>query len=379
LRHFDAVVVGCGAMGSAAAYQLASRGLRTLVVERFDLNHTHGSSHGKTRIIRTAYSENPRYVPLVRRALSAWMELQKESGKRIYRMTGGLLVGRREGALVAGALRSARQFRLQHELLSSAQVMDRFGVFRFDENVSAVYERNAGVLFPEEIIESYVTLARNTGAEFRFREPLIRWKSRKDGIELRTEKDSFSADRVVLAMGGWSASFLKRVVTLTCERQVPFWFDAGGNAAFGADRMPVFIVENESGRTFYGIPDVGHGVKVAMHHGGEEVDGPDSVDRRVVKSDKQPVQDFVRRVMPRLSRDPLDWTTCVYTNTADGNFVVDFHPRDSRTIVVSACSGHGFKFASVIGEIAADLATDGRTEHDISLFAIQRFSPQRPR
>lgn len=360
-------------MGSSIAYQLASRGLKTLVLERFELNHANGSSHGETRIIRTVYSEDPRYVPLVRRAFECWKELKRKSGGNIIRMIGGLTVGPSNGTLLSGAMKSAKEYGLQCELLSSKEAMEKFGVFSFEEGLSALYEKDAGVLFPEESVAAHVSLAKDSGAEFRFTEPLSRWRSVEKGLELETEKDSYAADKVVFAAGAWTTSLLGGVIPLSRERQVPFWFGAADDVGFGVDRMPIFIVQERDGRLFYGIADVGHGVKVARHHGGDVV-SPDEVNREVTESDKRPVVEFVRRSLPRLNTEPSSWTTCIYTNTVDGNFVIDFHPRDKRILVVSACSGHGFKFASVMGEIGADQVIDGRTRHDIACFNIARFA-----
>ena len=322
MRHFDAIVVGCGAMGSSISYHLASKGLRILTLEQFDLGHANGSSHGKTRIIRTAYSEDPRYVPLVQRAFELWRDLQKESDMEILRMTGGLMVGPARGTLVPGVLRSAREHQLRHEFLSPYEVTERFGVLNLDEAQSAVYEEGAGILYPENCIGVHVALAKRAGVEFRFREACTKWESTNDGVELQTTNDSYLADSVVIATGAWMSQFFDGSIALSCERQIPFWFESGEDDRFGADQMPVFIVEELDGRLFYGIPDVGHGVKVARHHGGE-VTSPGQINRVVSEFDRRPVRTFVRRRLPRLNPEPVSSSTCIYTNTPDGNFVVD--------------------------------------------------------
>jgi sarcosine oxidase len=289
VRHYDVVVIGCGAMGSSASYHLASRGMRTLTLEQFDLGHTRGSSHGETRIIRTAYSEDPRYVPLVQRAFELWRRLQKKSGRKILRMTGGLMIGPAQGTLVSGALKSAREHGLGHEILSSRDAMRRFGIFDLVEAQSAVYEEEAGILFPENCVEAHVSLAKQAGCEFRFREACTGWKSTREGVELETAGGSYLADRVVISAGSWTAPFLDDLIPLSCERQVPFWFSPRENGRFGADAAPVFIIEELDGRIFYGIPDVGHGVKVARHHGGEFV-SPGRINSRVTELDARPVK-----------------------------------------------------------------------------------------
>jgi sarcosine oxidase len=359
-------------MGSSIAFRLASRGLKTLVLEQFDLNHANGSSHGETRIIRTAY-DNPYYVPLVQKAVELWQELRETSGDEVIRPTGGLHVGPASGSYISGVLRSVREYGLPYELLSSSESNARFGMLDFGEGRTVLYEKNAGILFPEKCIETYVALGREAGGEYKFREPVTTWKSTKEGIEVETQGDTYLADNLVIAAGPWSAPLLERIVSLRCERQVPFWFNPQTETRFGPDTTPVFIVQENNGDIFYGIPDVGHGVKVARHHGGKSVN-PDRVDRNVTEADKRPVSEFVRRVLPGLRPEPSSWTTCVYTNTPDDEFVIDFDPHDDRIVFVSACSGHGFKFASVIGVIAANLVTEGRTEYDISHFRIDRFA-----
>ncbi len=359
-------------MGSSVSYNLATGGLSVLTLERFRLNHEFGSSHGRTRIIRLAYYEDGRYVPLLRRAFESWRDLERVSGRKLLKMTGGLMVGDREGALVGGVLRTAKEHDLPHRVLSASEAEDRFEAFTLDERFAAVYEDNAGILFPEECIQAYVGLAKDAGCEFRFSEPLTRWKRTSEGIEVASARESYRADKVVFCAGPWTSQLLGELMPLDCERQVPFWFASGRESCFTAAEMPVFITEEKPGQFFYGVPDVGHGVKVARTHGGQTVE-PDKVSRVVTEEDSAPVRAFVSRRLTKLGRTPIASTTCLYTNTPDLNFVVGPHPVDPRLLVVSACSGHGFKFASVLGEVVADLFVDGRTAYDISFLNIDRF------
>jgi sarcosine oxidase len=372
VKNFDAIVIGCGAMGSSSSYNLAARGLKVLTLERYSPNHDHGSSHGRTRIIRLAYYEDQRYVPLLRRAFEAWRETSARSGKNLLRMTGGLMIGPRNGAFVSGVLRSARAHSIPHRILTSRETMQTYPAFNLEEGYSAVHDENAGILFPEECISAYVELAREEGCSFRFREQVTRWVRAEGRVEVETTKGKYTADRLVVAAGAWTGPLLGDLFPLTVERQVPFWFSSGGSRLFFPDRMPVFIMEERSGQYFYGIPDVGHGVKVARNHAGENVD-PDNVPRGVTRKDESPVREFISRSLPRLSTEPISSTTCLYSNTPDLNFVIDLHPSFNEIVVISACSGHGFKFASVVGEIAADLADEGRTRHDISFLRAGRF------
>lgn len=359
-------------MGSSVSYNLSKRGLKVLTLEQFGLNHELGSSHGKTRIIRLAYYEDPRYVPLLRRAFGSWRELEDRSGRRLLVMTGGLMIGRPDGELVAGVFESARLHGLPHRLLSARGVEEEFGAFRLDGEYSAVYDQNAGILFPEECIEAFVKLGRESGCRFAFSEPLTRWNATTEGIEVETTRATYSADRVIFCAGAWTKKLLGALLPLKVERQVTFWFASNGEKRFAPAQMPVFIMEEAPGLFFYGVPDVGHGVKVARTHGGRIVE-PDIVPREVTRQDAAPVEAFVSKRMSGLALPAVTSRTCLYTNTPDLHFAVGIHPKDPRVTVMSACSGHGFKFAGVLGEAVADLVTEGKSSLDISFIGLDRF------
>jgi len=372
-RRWDAIVVGCGIIGASVSYNLASRGLRVLNLERFGVNNKLGSSHGRTRIIRLAYYEDPRYVPLLRRAFQSWKETEVKCGKRLLQATGGLMIGREGGELVRGVLKSAQTHGLPHQVLSRAQAAERFPAFTLGEEYTVVFEPNAGVLFAEECVRAFVGLASEAGCEFRFSEQVEGWRSGPEGVEVQTSNGTQVASKAVFCAGPWNGELLRGLVPLQCERQVPLWFSSGGRDSFSPPKMPVFIMEEEKGVFYYGTPDVGHGVKVARTHGGE-ISEPDDVRREVTERDIAPVRNFITRRMARLDGPPIASTTCIYSNTPDLNFAVGVHPADPRVVVMSACSGHGFKFASVLGEIAADLVADGKVPFDISFLSPARFA-----
>ncbi len=374
MKNFGAIAVGCGAMGSAITYHLAKQGVRTLTLEQFHLNHTNGSSHGKTRIIRTAYYEHPDYVPLMKRASELWHKIQDESGNSLIMTTGGLMFGTPDSELVSGALRSARKHNLLHQLLEAGEVRDRFRVFRPSDHEVAVYEPNAGMLFPERCIDAHVTLARNLGAEFHYNDPLLKWQANGDRIVAKTENETYSADSIIFASGSWLTGLLPDLeLPLQCERQTVFWFNPLQNPElFSAAKMPIFMWQEKGGYYFYGVPDTGDGVKTARHHAGE-FGQPDKIRREITEEDQLPVKEFLKRHLPWANGELRSSTTCLYTNSPDGHFVIDFHPKYRNVIIVSACSGHGFKFASVIGEIVSDMLLNGKTEYDISLFNLARF------
>jgi len=372
-RRWDAIVVGCGVMGASVSYNLAKRGLRVLTLERYGVNHQFGSSHGRTRIIRLAYYEDPRYVPLLRRAFDSWREVESKSGKKLLEMTGGLMIGRPDSELVTGVIRSAKKYSLPYEVMSPSKVEERYEAFTLEEGFNAVYEVNAGILFAEECVRALVGLASEAGCDFRFSEQVSGWRSGPEGVEIETPAGTQTADRLVLCAGAWNAGLLNGILPLQCERQVPLWFSSGGQSCFSPPKMPVFIMEEEQGIFYYGIPDVGHGVKVARTHGGE-LSSPDRVRREVTEKDVTPVRRFISRRLKNLDGPPIASSTCIYSNTPDLNFAVGPHPNDPRISVLSACSGHGFKFGSVLGEVVADLATDRRSDFDLSFLSLERFA-----
>ena len=278
---------------------------------------------------------------------------------------------------MSGVLQSARAHSLPHELLSASQAEDRFDAFTLDPDVSVVYEEGAGVLFAEECVRAMVGLAEESGCGFGFSERVTGWKSTGDGVVVTSDRGSYEAETVVFCAGPWTSEILGGVVPLKCERQVPMLFPSQGEACFSPERMPVFIMEETPGRFFYGIPELGQGVKVAITHEGAIVD-PDSVERSVTDEDKAPVEAFVSRRLKRLGSSPIASTTCLYSNTPDLAFAVGRHPKEPRAIVVSACSGHGFKFASVLGEVVSDMAVGRRNPLDVSWLGLERFSAGKP-
>ncbi len=367
---YDVIVVGLGAMGSAAAYQLARKGRRVLGLDRYTPPHAHGSSHGRTRIIREAYFEHPAYVPLVQRAYRLWGELEELAGRKLLQTTGGLMIGRPDGVLVSGALRSAHQHGLRHELLDAPEVRERFPALRPDDGMVAVWEPRAGILFPESCIEAHLKLAQAHGATFRYGEPLIEWRmDDARGAHVITDKGEYRAEKLLLTAGAWMPSLLPGLLPLTIERQVQYWFaPRHGSQAFSATSCPIHLWEPTAAPFFYGLPDLGDGVKIAVHHGGETID-PDQLSQNVGDDEIAVMRDRLRQYLPEADGALLSTAVCMYANTPDEHFWIDRHPEHAQVLIASACSGHGFKFSSVIGEVLAELLVDGRSRFDLALFA----------
>jgi sarcosine oxidase len=371
---YDVIVVGLGAMGSSAAYHLASRGQRVLGLERFTPAHALGSSHGGSRITRQSYFEDPGYVPLLLRAHELWERLAADSGRDLIRLCGGLYLGSPGSETFAGALRSAREWSLPHEVLDAADVRRRFPAFTPGPGVVALYETRAGFTRPEETVAANLELAAAVGADLRFSAPVLDWTA-AGGVTVRTADGTYSASRLVICPGAWAPALLASLgAPLRVERQVMYWFDADAGAF--ADN-PVFIWEAEDGVQFYGFPAIdgpGGGVKVAFHNTGGSACDPDTIDRVVHPGEAERIHKYLDPRVPGLRGGVLlRAATCMYTNTPDHHFVVAVHPEYPQVTVACGFSGHGFKFTPVIGEILADLAIDGATGHPVALFDPQRL------
>jgi len=375
---FDVIVVGLGAMGSATAAHLAAKRVRVLGLDRFHPPHDFGSSHGLSRIIREAYFEDPLYVPLVQRAYQLWEDLERQCSRKLLHRTGGLMLGRPDGLLVAGAQRSAEIHRLQHKILSAADIRRQFPAFEPAEGMSAVWEPRAGVLFPELAIQSQLELAAKHGARLRFNELILRWEPLRDGVRVHTAANSYTGGRLVMSSGAWLSSLVQDLhLPLKVERQVLFWFNPRSHREkFLPTISPIYICEHERGRFFYGFPDLGDGVKIGVHHEGAVAD-PDGLDRTVKGSEIALARGLLERFLPDAAGPLRSSAVCMYTNTPDEHFILDFHPDCPQVLIVSPCSGHGFKFAPVIGEIAASMLTGEPTRFDLSLFKISRLFERR--
>ncbi|MCU0647477.1 MAG: N-methyl-L-tryptophan oxidase [Gemmatimonadaceae bacterium] len=371
----EVIVAGLGAMGSCALHHLARRGHRVMGVDRFAPPHAMGSSHGKSRIIREAYFEDPRYVPLVQRAYECWAALEAESGVRLFRQTGGLMLGPPDGTLVRGARLSADLHGLPHELLDAREVARRFPAFRPEADWVGVWEPRAGMLHPERAIESALTMARAHGAEVRTHETVLGWDAIPGGVEVTTTSGRHRAAALIVSVGAWTAPLLADLaLPLVVQRNVLHWFAPAAHAEhFTPEALPIFINEIEPGHSWYGFPDTGDGVKLARHHYGAATTA-DLAERTVAPNEVAEMRTVVARYMPDANGTHRESAACLYTNAPDEHFLIGRHPRQANVIVASPCSGHGFKFASAIGEILGDLATERTPTFDMSLFAIDRFA-----
>jgi sarcosine oxidase len=376
MAHFDVVVCGLGAMGSAAAQHLARRGKRVLGLERYTPGHHRGSSHGLTRIIRLGYFEHPSYVPLLRHAYKLWHELEQAIGRRLLHLTGIAEIGPTDSRLVRGTLACAHLHGLRHELLAAPELMRRFPAFSVPPDYVGVLQPEGGVLEVEPSIAALLALATAAGAEIRSGEVVRAVEPRAGSVRVVTDRGSVEAGAAVIATGAWVRSLLPGLAApLRATREVMGWFDPIDARLFSGGRTPVFIIESRHGM-HYGIPPqagVQAGIKVAKHHHRNETVDPDTYDRTVSAADEALIRAAIAEHIPAANGRLIAAKTCLYTMTPDGDFLIDRLPGAPSIIVASPCSGHGFKFAPVVGEILADLATTGATRHDIARFSLGRF------
>jgi sarcosine oxidase len=346
--NVDVIVVGLGAMGSATLYHLARRGVRVLGIDQYAPPHTLGSTHGRSRIIREAYFEHPLYVPLVRRAYELWDDLEKEMGRTLFHRTGGLMIGPESGTLVSGA---------RHEMLSADDVRRRWPAYAPPDDHAALFELRAGLLLPEACLDGYLELARQHGAAIRTGERVQQWRADRNGVTVRTGTAVHGASRVVLTAGAWLPELVaEQSLPLVIERQMFHWFEPTARAELHrADRCPLALWEFEPERMVAMFPDLGDGVKTGIHHEGETTD-PSTVRRTTTRDEDADIRALLSRLMPDAAGLQREARVCLYTNTPDHDFLIDSHPSEPAVLLVSPCSGHGFKFASAIGETRFDLA-----------------------
>jgi sarcosine oxidase len=377
-EHHDVLIAGLGAMGSQALAECARRGLRAAGFDRFSPPHDQGSSHGRSRIIREAYFEDPIYVPLVRRAYECWADLEAETATTLFRRTGGLCYGPPGGDLVRGARRSAELHGVAHESLDAAALRARFPAFVVEDDWVGLLESRAGMLDPERAIAAALTVAARHGAHLRTNEPVLGWRQEGDGVVVETAQGSYRAGQLVLSAGMWIGGLVRELaLPLSVQRNALYWFEPRRESPlFAPDRFPVFLGDLTPELMLYGFPDTGDGVKVALHHYGPLV-SPDDVDRTVGTAEIEAMRDLLQRYLPAANGALRETGVCTYTNVPDEQFIIDRHPEASRVWVASPCSGHGFKFSSAIGEVLADLVTTGESRFDLAPFSLGRFSGRR--
>ena len=379
-QRFEVIVAGVGAMGAACCRELAARGKRVLGLDAYDIPNDRSSHHGRTRMIRTAYFEHPDYVALLHHAWEGWRKLQADTGAKLLHPTGGLYLGPEGGELVGGSLRAAEEHHLSYELLGPGELRRRYPMFRLPAEWVGFLEEQAGFLLAEESIAALAADASRHGAELHAGEAVLSWSASAGGVTIDTEQACYQAERLVLTAGAWSGRLLGELGhPMTTTRQTLFWFDPVEPAQLALGALPAWALEPGTGEEpglLYGFPAMdatGPGFKSAWHRLGEHVD-PDSVDRTIAPDEHAVVHDALARYLPAAAGALLRGAVCLYTRSRDGHFLIDRHPEHEQVVFGAGFSGHGFKFAPVVGAILADLLLDGRSALPADFLSLARDS-----
>jgi sarcosine oxidase len=371
---WDVIVVGVGGMGSAVAYHVARRGRKVLALEQFNIPNDLGSSHGVNRIIRLAYAEDPRYIPLLRHAYRLWKDLGRTVGEQLLFITGGIDAGHERSWIIQGSLNACTTHRLKHEVLTAAELRKRFPAFHLPSDMVAVYQRDGGFVLSERSIVAHVSAALALGAEVHAQERVLSWKVTGGGVRLRTDRGAYEARRLVITAGPWAAKVVRELRgQVTPERQVLLWVQPKKPELFQLGALPVFYMQDESAR-YYGVPIHGvPGFKIGRYHHLNQAVDPDDMDRSCHPRDEKVLRAALRRYFPDADGPTIGMKTCLFSNTADEHFILDRHPDYPQVSIAAGFSGHGFKFCSVVGKVMADLSLDGEcTDFDLSLFRLSR-------
>jgi len=377
---FDVIVIGVGSMGSSACYHLATRGSKVLGLEQFGISHEFGSHAGQSRIIRKAYFENSDYVPLLTRAYENWKALEEETGERLYFKTGLAYFGSPDHVMMQGVKKSASLYNIPLEIFTGSSNHQRFPQFTIPASFEGLWESDAGFVTPEKAIQLYARQAIKKGAEIHSNERILDWKKDGNGVIVTTDKNTYHSQKLIITAGAWAKSLipgLNRILKIT--RQFVAWIKPKRWNDFMLDYFPCWLIADEKPGCYYGFPilpkEFGdpQGLKLAHHYPALETD-PDKVDREINAEDEKDFQYVLDRYFPGVFQSLLSYKICLYANSPDEDFIIDFLPGYGESVAI-ACgfSGHGFKFASVVGEIVADLVTGGKPKLPVQFLSINRF------
>jgi sarcosine oxidase len=381
--EFDVIVLGVGSMGAATIADLAKRGLRVLGLEQFSISHEMGSHHGQSRIIRKAYYETPAYVPLLQRAYQNWAELEKVSGEQVYFKTGVLYAGKYDHHRMKSIHESATKYNITVDSLSKQDVQKRFPQFNIPDGHEILFEPDAGFLTPEKAILLYAEQALKNGAIIKTQEGVLHWEKKRDLIFVTTKFGIYKAKKMVITAGAWASKAIASMAKiLTVTRQAVGWVIPTETQKYELGNLPCWlIVDDVKPGGYYGFPvlPVGKfggpiGLKLAHHYPGK-ISDPDNLDRSTNKADEADILFALNKFLPGAYKQTHTIKTCSYTNAPDKNFIIDFLPGFGTDVTVATgFSGHGFKFASVIGEVMADLVIAGKTTLPIDFLNVDRFN-----
>lgn len=380
-NHYDVIVSGVGSMGAAACYYLAQKNIKVLGIDQFDIPHEQGSHAGQSRIIRKAYFENADYIPLLKRAYENWKRLESQSGAKIYYQTGLLYHGKPDHPIISGTKDSAALYDIELDPLDARETKSRFPQFRIPNDFISFIEPDAGFVTAERSVLTYKSESLKMGATIKTNEKVIEWKKGPDGFKLTTDKDIYFCRKLIITAGAWAGKLIPELkADLRVTRQTLAWIKPKDESSFTLGNFPCWLVApNDKGGIYYGFPilplsEFGgpDGLKIAHHYPHATAD-PDNVDRNITAHDEEEIRGILRDYFTMTDIEIAGWKTCLYTNTRDEDFIIDFLPGYDKDVAI-ACgfSGHGFKFVSVVGEILADLAAEGKTDMPIDFLRLDR-------
>ncbi|MBK78517.1 MAG: N-methyl-L-tryptophan oxidase [Flavobacteriaceae bacterium] len=378
--NYDVIVIGVGSMGSSACYHIAKQGLSVLGLEQFDIPHEMGSHTGQSRIIRKAYFEHPNYVPLLERAYQNWRSLEKEISNQIYFKTGLLYFGPSNHLLIKGTQKSAIKYGIKVNELDREEQLDKFPQFKVPENYTNLIEVDAGFVTPERAILSYTEQALKYKAIIHTKEKTLEWSKKDDIIQVKTNKQIYKCKKLVLTAGAWTSKF-SNIKNLNVTRQILAWAKPEKPDMFELNNFPCWTFADPSvNGIYYGFPSLPRftfeepsGFKFAHHTKGKLTD-PDIVNRNVSKEEEKTLVEAIKKFIPKGIETITSLKTCLYTYSPDEDFILDFYNNNEDVVIASGFSGHGFKFASVIGEILSELVTKGKSIHPINFLKSNRFN-----
>jgi sarcosine oxidase len=379
---FDVIVIGVGSMGSATCYYLAKQGYKVLGLEQFDISHEFGSHAGQSRIIRKAYFEHLDYVPLLERAYENWKTFEKEIGEQLYFKTGLLYAGTSNNEIIKGVKQSARLYNIELEKLNLADTDKRFPQFKFPESFEVLFEPEAGFIPPEKAIRLYASQAEKAGATIHANEKVIEWKKDGQSVVVKTNKNTYRCNKLIITAGAWAGKMIPGFANkIKVTRQFVAWIKPKSDNQFVLNNFPCWMVgDDDKHGCYYGFPLLDtkkfgepEGLKLA-HHFPYQITDPDNVNRQTTEEDIENVKYCLNKYIPGVFDSILTTKICLYANSPDENFIIDKLPSFEENVSI-ACgfSGHGFKFASVIGEILADLAITGKTSLPMDFLNAKRF------
>ncbi|MGH1365637.1 MAG: N-methyl-L-tryptophan oxidase [Calditrichia bacterium] len=373
MQHsYDILVLGLGGMGSAIAYELSKRGVSVGGVEQFEPLHNKGGTHGESRIIRKAYPEKPDYVPLLNRSYELWDELEQHADRKLRNECGFLVAGHRDSPYLQDLDNAYQHYPLTHERWSATELAQHFPQFNLPEDYRAYFDPFGGFLYVDRCLQAHQDLAVRNGATLCFNEKVRSWQHNGDCVVLKTDKQTLHAKKLIIASGAWMKPELAKLdIELRIWRRVIFWY--GQQQTFSPEKFPSFVIEHQN-TGFYGLPALGEqGVKIGEHNIPFDIAVPEDSTQPVTQAEEEVIERCVWDIFPMLGKKIERIKTCLYAVSPDRHFILDHHPEHKHVLLAGGFSGHGYKFATAIGEVMADLALEGKTKHPIDFLSLKRF------